>query len=517
MQSDSELLLRYAHDRDETAFAELVRAHIDLVYSAALRRVGGDSHAATEITQEVFLAMSRHAERLARHPVLNAWLHTSTRNAASNLRRRAHRRERQTQEILAVQTLHSSTNLSGEWQAVRDTLDTALDELNETDRQAIILRFFEGQSYPAMGEMLGLKEETARMRVGRALEKLRARLARRGIASTAAILGGALTSHAVVAAPAGLAAKITTTVVSSAVVVAMPAAGLIHLMSTTKLVATLTAVAVIAGVSLLVYPRLAPPATLAVTPPAKPTAPKPGSTPPAANLGDDSHAANLAALLQRDQTNRAATASRELTDAAEKIAALRDILARLPEQSIPELKLTTNGDWHLAVDGRLETPEDFRRALGKIRSAAETRFAKLVHPAVQAYLQANAKQFPTDPLQLASFIGPEIDRAMLQRYKVVPATTIANMGMGGDWAITQASLIDSDFDSTTVIGSLGFGSTNAPITHAEEIATLRPVMNAYQAAHGKRHNDLRDLAPYVTTPDQQAVIVEWERRSKVPH
>src|SRR5688500_5269419 len=99
MPSDSELLLSYARDGSEAAFAEVVRGHIALVYSAAMRRVGGDPHAAAEVTQTVFVALARNAARLSKHPVLNAWLHASTRNAAANLRRREQRHERQLQEI----------------------------------------------------------------------------------------------------------------------------------------------------------------------------------------------------------------------------------------------------------------------------------------------------------------------------------------------------------------------------------------------------------------------------------
>src|SRR4051812_36314884 len=119
MASDSELLLRYARDRDEDAFAELVQGHIGVVYSAALRRVSGDSHAAAEITQSVFVALARNAARLASHPVLNAWLHASTRNAAANLRRGEQRRDRQLQEIQAMHELNSSERLAQEWQSIR--------------------------------------------------------------------------------------------------------------------------------------------------------------------------------------------------------------------------------------------------------------------------------------------------------------------------------------------------------------------------------------------------------------
>lgn len=117
MPSDSELLLRFARDGDQLAFAALVRSHIDLVYSAAARRVQGDPHAAMEITQEVFLAMARHAANLAQHPVLNAWLHASTRNAAINLQRRERRHERQKQAMKAMQELPD--NSPDDWVGVR--------------------------------------------------------------------------------------------------------------------------------------------------------------------------------------------------------------------------------------------------------------------------------------------------------------------------------------------------------------------------------------------------------------
>ena len=87
-------------------------------------------------------------------------------------------------------------------------LDDALDRLSETDRQAVLLRFFEGKSFAEIGGRLRLAENTARMRVDRAVEKMRARLARRGVASTAAALGVAFASQAGVAAPAGLAASV---------------------------------------------------------------------------------------------------------------------------------------------------------------------------------------------------------------------------------------------------------------------------------------------------------------------
>src|SRR6185295_9056058 len=81
--------------------------------------------------------------------------------------------------------------------------------LNGDDRQAVLLRYFEGKSYADIGARLRLAENTARMRVERALEKLRDALGRRGLTSTTAGLAIALGNQAGVAAPAGLAASVT--------------------------------------------------------------------------------------------------------------------------------------------------------------------------------------------------------------------------------------------------------------------------------------------------------------------
>src|ERR1051325_10784658 len=100
MSSGSELLLHYVRERSAETFAPVVAAHIDLVFSAAFRRLNGDPHAAAEVTQDVFLALARNADRLVRHPALNAWLHTATRNAALNHRRREERYERRKQHFI---------------------------------------------------------------------------------------------------------------------------------------------------------------------------------------------------------------------------------------------------------------------------------------------------------------------------------------------------------------------------------------------------------------------------------
>jgi RNA polymerase sigma factor (sigma-70 family) len=215
MMDDATLLRRYAHDRSEDDFAELVRRHLNLVYSAALRQVNGDTHLAQDVAQLVFTDLARKAAKLADHRVLAGWLFTSTRFAAANLVRGERRRQIREQEALVMQdTSPSDPTSQVDWEHIRPVLDEALAELDERDREAILLRYMGGCDYAQVGAKLSLSDNAARMRVDRAVDKLRALLARRGATSTAAALSLALANQAIVAAPAGLAATVTSAAVA---------------------------------------------------------------------------------------------------------------------------------------------------------------------------------------------------------------------------------------------------------------------------------------------------------------
>src|SRR5882724_11145781 len=203
MNDDAALLRRYAEEGSEAAFTELVRRHIDLVYGAALRRTNGDSHRAADVAQRVFITLARQARKLSGHAVLGAWLHTSTRNAALNLMISEQRRQAREHEALA---LDAAAGANPDWDRLRPVLDAAIDELPEPDRAAVVLRFLERRAFAEIGALLRVSEDAARMRTERALEKLRALLARRGITSTAAALGAMVSAQPLVSAPAGLAA-----------------------------------------------------------------------------------------------------------------------------------------------------------------------------------------------------------------------------------------------------------------------------------------------------------------------
>lgn len=217
MLSDPELLRTFLDQRDEAAFRQLVERHIAVVHSAALRQVEGDAARAEEVTQQVFIELARRAPKLVGHPVLVGWLHRTARWKVADLKRAERRRttweQRAGEEWKNTEgTAMEETpmrEMRGEaeeldWAQVRPLLDEAVDGLGEQDRDAVLLRFFENRPFAEIGTQLGLGENAARMRVDRALEKLRTALARRGVKSTAVLLGGALAANGAVTPPGAL-------------------------------------------------------------------------------------------------------------------------------------------------------------------------------------------------------------------------------------------------------------------------------------------------------------------------
>ena len=228
--NDAELLRAYAESRSETAFAGFVGRRVGFVYATALRETGGDAHLSQDVAQAVFSLAAKRAGALAGHERLAGWLYTTTTRMARHERRDAQTRARYEERAAIMNALQADEYVGGanvgdggggagdvgDAGKLRPLLNDALDGLREDERESVLLRFFEERSFGEIGARLKMSEDAARMRVSRAIEKMRVAFARRGVTSSASALGALLAAEAAQAAPAGLAASVSSGAISAA-------------------------------------------------------------------------------------------------------------------------------------------------------------------------------------------------------------------------------------------------------------------------------------------------------------
>ena len=205
---DWQLLQAYSVGRSEEAFAELVKRHLDWVYSVALRHVG-DPHLAEDVAQSVFVLLARKAGGLRPGTLLGGWLFRTTCHVAAHARRAEQRRK--SREATACTMSHDATSPDTDevlWDQLAPHLDQAVAALTEADRSAVLLRFYERMSLREVGERLGVSEEAAKKRVSRAVERMREFLGRRGVRLTAVALSAVLAEKTVQTASAALAGAV---------------------------------------------------------------------------------------------------------------------------------------------------------------------------------------------------------------------------------------------------------------------------------------------------------------------
>ena len=245
-QTDRELLRAYASENSESAFAELVERHVPHIYSAALRIIV-DRHLAEDVTQATFAALAQNARKLAGREVLSGWLHVTARNVAARIVRGEERRRSREKEAVAMQTGPSEENET--WSRLAPHLDAALGQLNDNDRDALMLRFFERKTAEGIAQHLGLRAEAAQKRVTRGLDRLRGALVKRGVALSSGALAGVISLNAVQAVPASLAATTTCTALASAQATAGTAFTIFKIMAMTKVQCGIAGAILLAGVA----------------------------------------------------------------------------------------------------------------------------------------------------------------------------------------------------------------------------------------------------------------------------
>lgn len=267
LMEDRELLQEYVERHSENAFEELVRRHVDLVYATAFRQLG-ESQAAEDVAQSVFILLARKAKFIREGNALPGWLYRAACLTAASTRRTERRRYQR--ETEAMNQIDAPTEPGPKWEDIAPLLDEAMQRLNQTEQNAIVLRYFQDRNWQEVSAALQLKEDAAQKRVSRALEKLRAHLIRRGVAASTTVIASLMAAHAVQAAPAGLVSTFTAASLAGATA---GAPGLISTLIETilmkKTTCMLLGAALVAAVTIpLVVSKAGPPGAAAAVSPA---------------------------------------------------------------------------------------------------------------------------------------------------------------------------------------------------------------------------------------------------------
>jgi len=243
--TDRELLNQLARQRSENAFNEIVRRHVDLVNSAAFRQLGS-ADTARDITQIVFILLTKQAKQLKPDVILTGWLYRTTRNLClEHIRKDQRRRER---EQAAADHLMNTTS-ADQWEHVAPQLEPAMDELNDAERHAVLLRYFKNKSLRDVGVELGIGEDAAQKRVSRALDRLRDIFTKRGVTLSATALATTLSGSAVQAAPAAVITTISTAALGAGLTAAVNTTSTMTTLFNLKTAAAVIAAAAITGTS----------------------------------------------------------------------------------------------------------------------------------------------------------------------------------------------------------------------------------------------------------------------------
>ena len=486
--TDQQLLREYADRRSEAAFAELVRRHVDFVYSAALRMVC-DAQLAEDVTQGAFLALAQNAHRLSDCPAISGWLHRTAQNLAAKTVRTDVRRRAREQEAAAMNELLSAET-DATWNEIAPHLDAALGALSDADRDALVLRYFERKSALEMAQTLGVSAEAAQKRVSRAVVRVREFFVKRGVTVGASGLIVLISANAVQAAPVGLAASISTaSVLAGSACSTSTAIAATKTLVMTTLQKTLLTVVIATSLALpLLVQRharetlgeqarlLRQRATqldalraeneglsrLLAQPKAAQALPNDQAREVLRLRGEVGRLqAALKQQLARPGTNDALSRQEVLASLrqlyVDRVNGLKQQFLANPAEAVPELRYLTERDWIELVtyDHRRIDPDNLR-ARSNARSRAQVRFVDdHLEEALKRYGKESNGRFPTELSELIPYFDSPVEDSVLQRWAIFPARRLPDelqKRVKEPWVITQKAPVDAELDQRMVIG-----------------------------------------------------------------
>jgi RNA polymerase sigma factor (sigma-70 family) len=181
--ADRQLLERFVFGRDESAFTALVERHGPMVLGVC-RRVLNNAHDAEDAFQAAFLVLARKAGSLSRPDALGSWLYGVAYRTALEARARAAQRRARERELAEEPTVDPSGDVV--WGDLRPVLDAEINRLPDRYRSPFVLCYLEGRTNEEAARLLRCPKGTILSRLAWARQRLRDRLARRGVALSAA-------------------------------------------------------------------------------------------------------------------------------------------------------------------------------------------------------------------------------------------------------------------------------------------------------------------------------------------
>ena len=474
MTSDLDLLRQFARENSQDAFAEIVRRHLNLIYSAALRQVRSPQ-LAEEVAQSVFADLARVAATpssplrgsdASSPQTLTPWLYAVTRRTAIDAIRKESRRQLREQIAVEMNNMNATAN---DWTQIEPLLDDAMAALDETDRSAILLRYFENKNLREVGEALGASEDAAQKRVSRAVERLREFFSKRNVTIGTSGLAVLISANAVQSAPAALAATI-----SAAAVLAGTA---VH---------TSTVIAATKAIAMTTLQKTLVTATVAVL--------------AGAGIYEARQAAQLRQQNQTLQQQQAPLAEqiqqlqRERDDATNRLAGLRDELAKGKKNPSEVLKL--RGE--VGALRQEKAAAASQSAVSKLTANPETRKAmraqqKIAMSRVYSDLAKSLKLTPEQTGQFNDLLADHVmdnvdlitqalhdDKSPAEVGQIFSASDTAFQGklqaLLGDDALTQYQDYTKNLGSTLTVAQFVDSLTGDPATVADKKNQLLQAM-----------------------------------------
>ena len=305
--SDAELLAAFARSGDEAAFTTIMGRYAALIRATA-QRTTGRSAMVEEVAQSVFALLARKAGRMGRTDHLAAWLHrTAVYLSLRHVRADARHRRKLSAFAAAMPESFAESLPSPAWEAALPVLDECIQRLGAAERRILVMRFFEGHTYPVIGAATGKSEAAVKKQTTRALARLRVLMQRRGAVLTAAALTTGLSSLTAPHAAAGVTSLATAALRAAPSLT--PGCVLLHslhVMNTTHAATAAAALILLGSVPLLLQENAIASARRELsslenrTASAKPTAASPGTSSAATPRAPEPAGASTLESIARD-------------------------------------------------------------------------------------------------------------------------------------------------------------------------------------------------------------------------